>query len=163
MKTSEILQGDVLFVWGKRFIEEAIEHVTHGASHCALFVDSETLVEAQGGRTTGSSPLSSYLNTGDRLEVWRDLTLTDDERSQIVKFAKDHFGIKYDYMAILEELVHFELGISIDDYHEGKRRICSSFVNDCAKSIGHDWANIKHVPAPQDLLVSGKLTRIGNI
>lgn len=46
MEISEIKPGDVLFVWGKGLVEETIEWVTHGPSHCALFIDNKTLAEA---------------------------------------------------------------------------------------------------------------------
>lgn len=161
MEISQIKPGDVLFVWGNGFVEEAIEHVTHGPSHCALFLDCESLAEAQAGRETGTALLSDYLNSDDRLEVWSDETLTDDERADMVTYARNHFGIHYDYLAILVELARFELGIPLDNFHEGKRRICSSFVNDIGNSVGHNWSSVLHAPAPVDLLISGKLTRKG--
>lgn len=160
MKTSEILQGDVLFLYGDGIIKDAIEFITHGSYHCALFYDQETIIEAQDLRKSGISPLSDYLNTNDRLEVWRDISLTEDEREGIVKYAIHHSGIKYDYFAIFEELVRYELGISIDNYNEGNRRICSSFVNDAAKSIGKVWSK-EHIPSPADLAKGGILQRVG--
>ncbi|NRD80264.1 hypothetical protein HPT25_23360 [Bacillus sp. BRMEA1] len=161
MNINEIKPADVLFVWGTGFIDDAIEFVTHGPSHCALFLDNETLVEAQAGRDTGTMNLSFYLNTNARLEVWRDETLTDEDRSKMVSYAKEHFGIHYDYLAILAELARFELNIPINSFHEGKRRICSSFVNDIAMSVGHNWSKVHYAPAPVDLINSGKLTKKG--
>lgn len=157
----EILPGDVLFVWGNGFIDETIEKVTHGPSHCAIFLDTETLAEAQGGRETGTAFLSDYLSTGDRLEVWSDDTLTVEERDKITFFARAHFGLKYDYFAILAELARFEAHIPINSFHEGKRRICSSFVNDCAKSVNKNWSDTPYTPAPIDLLKGGKLKQKG--
>lgn len=157
----EILPGDVLFVWGHGLIDEAIEHISHGPSHCALFLDGETLAEAQGGRESGTVKLCEYLDTNDKLEVWRDETLTDEERESIVSFAKAHFGIPYDYFTVVAELARFELNIPLNGLHEGKRRICSSYINDCAKSVGRNWSNLSYPPAPVDLLISGKLTRKG--
>lgn len=163
MEISEIKPGDLLFVWGHGLIESSIEFITHGASHCALFLDSETLAEAQGGRTTGKAYLSDYLATNDRLEVWRDTTLTDDEREKIVEYAQSHFDIGYDYIAILADFIRFELDIPLDELHEGKKRICSSYVNDCAMSVGHNWSAVSYAPAPVDLMTSKKLTRIGRL
>lgn len=162
MDISKIKPGDVLFVWGNGLIEKAIEEITHGCSHCALFIDNNTLVEAQAGRKTGTIPLVEYLNSDKHLEVWRDESLTDDERNQMVAYAKDHFGIQYDYLAILVELARFELNFPLN-FHEGKRRICSSFINDIVKSVGHNWSSVIHTPAPVDLLNSGKLTRKGEL
>lgn len=158
----EILPGDVLFLWGDGWIDDAIEMVTHGPSHCAIFLEQTTLAEAQAGRVTGTVLLSTYQNTKEKkLEVWTDPTLTDDERKRIVEYAKYHFGIQYDYLAILAELARFEVGIPINSFNEGKRRICSSYINDIAKSVGRNWTNISYAPAPVDLLNSGKLTRKG--
>jgi hypothetical protein len=162
LKTKDILPGDVLFVWGKGPIDEAIEIITQGPSHCAIFLDSDTLAEAQAGRKTGKAYLSNYLAGNVRkLEVWRDETLNDNERKRIVDYAVKSFGIEYDYLAILAELARFELNIAFDHYREGKRRICSSYVNDCGKSVGRNWAKISYAPAPVDLLRGGKLTRKG--
>lgn len=160
MDAIEIKPGDMLFVWGKSLIDDAIEWVTQGPSHCALCVDSETLVEAQGGRLIGTASLSGYLSTYDRLEVWRDESLSDEERQRIITYAYSQFGLPYDYLGILMELARFEFHLPINSFHEGKRRICSSFVYDCAKSVGRTWANVS-VPAPVDLLEGGKLTKKG--
>lgn len=158
----QILPGDILFVWGHGLIEETIELITHGPSHCAIFIDSETLAESQAGKVTGESLLSDYLsNKGDHLEVWRDETLNNDERKRIVDYAKKQFGTGYDYFAILVELARFEINLPINSFHEGKKRICSTYVNDCAKSVGRNWSNVPCAPAPIDLIRSGKLTRKG--
>jgi hypothetical protein len=159
---SEIKTGDVLFVWGNGPIDNAIEFVTHGPSHVAFFIDNQTVAEAQAGRTTGTSLTTDYLKEHDKqLEVWRDETLTEEERVKMVAYAKRHFGIHYDYLAILVELAHFELDLPINSFHEGKRRICSSYVNDIAKSVGRNWSSVPYAPAPVDLINSKKLTRKG--
>lgn len=156
----EILPGDILFVWGVSPTEKVIEFVTHGPSHCALFLDSETLAEAAPGRKIGKALLSDYVKSGDRLEVWSDDTLTPKDREKIVSFAKSLFGTSYDYLAILAELLRFEAALPINSFHEGKKRICSSYVYDCGKSIGKEWSNIK-TPAPVDLLEGGILNPKG--
>lgn len=161
MEISEIKPGDVLFVWGKGLVDETIEWVTHGPAHCAIFIDNKTLAEAQAGRVTGTALLAYYLEEKYRLEVWRDESLTDDERIQMVSYARNHFGIHYDYLAILVDLARFKLDIPLDNFHEGKRRICSSYINDCAKSVGHNWSSVDYAPAPVDLIKGGKLTQKG--
>lgn len=158
----DILPGDILFVWGESILDDAIELVSRGPSHCALVLDGQTLAEAQAGRETGIAYLADYQVAKEKqLEVWTDPTLTHDERKRIVDFAKSKFGEKYDYLAILAELARFEIGVPINSFHEGKRRICSSFVNDCGKSVGRNWSNLPYTPAPVDLLKGGKLTRKG--
>lgn len=162
LETKDILPGDVLIVWGENLIDDAIEFVTHGPSHCALFLDPQTLAEAQGGRVSGTALLADYQSAKEkRLEVWRDETLSDSERKSIIDYAIQHFGIKYDYFAILVELARFEIGIHISDFDEGKRRICSTYVNDCSNAVNRNWANVPYAPAPVDLLKGGKLRQQG--
>lgn len=163
MEVTEIKAGDILFVWGTSFIETAIEDITHGPSHCALFLDSETLIEAQGGRLSGKVPLSEYLNTNDKLEVWRDPTLTDEERKIMVDYALTQEGIHYDYLAVLGEFLRFELNLPLKHWKEGDSRICSSFVCGIASnSVHHKWTSV-HLPAPYDVWADGFLQRIGGL
>jgi hypothetical protein len=163
MKTSEILKGDILFVSGKGIIKSLIEWITHSKYyHTAIFLDSETIAEFQGLRKSGISPLSDYFNKGDKLIVYRDKSLTDQEREQIANYALHQSGKNYDYMAILAELFRYEMHISLDDYNEGQKRICSSFVRDCGLSVGRLWS-LEKVPSPQDLIAGKKLKRIGKL
>jgi uncharacterized protein YycO len=142
--------GDLLFVWGNGWIPDAIEFVTKGPSHVALFVDSDTVAESQGGRDIGEQSLS-YYTSGDveRLEIWRDETLTDDERAEMVRYAKSMYGQPYDYALIPLEFAHFVAGVNIDWYHETNGHICSTYVCEVAEHVGHRWAYSKN-PAPVD-------------
>jgi hypothetical protein len=164
MKTSEILPGDLLFVSGKGIIKSLIEWITHSKYyHVAVFCDEgKTLMEAQGGRKSGTTPLSDYLNTKDKLVIYRDNTLTSTEREKIVTYALENQGLEYDYIGILAELFRYEMHISLDDYNEGKKRICSSFVRDCGLAAGRLWS-LEKVPSPQDLIAGKKLKRIGKL
>jgi uncharacterized protein YycO len=163
MKTSEIMKGDLLFVGGTGIIQFLIQLITRSRfSHVAIFVDSETLVEAKSGRKTGTTLLSTYLNSKNKLVVFRDTSLNEKEREQIAKYALDHQGIEYNYMAILAELARYELGLSLKYYDEGNKRICSSFVNDCGKSVDRQWTTEK-VPSPKDLIKGKQLTKIGKL
>jgi hypothetical protein len=163
MKTSEILPGDLLFVGGRGILKRLIEWITHSQYfHVAIFINDHEVIEAQGGRKSGKTPLSYYLNSKDKLIIYRDKTLTNSERKKIVSYAINHQGIEYNYISILAELVRYELGVSLDDYDEGKKRICSSFVNECGFAGGRVWS-LQKVPSPQDLITSKKLTRIGKL
>lgn len=158
MKTSDILPGDVLFLSGKGIIKSLIEWITHSKYyHCAIFLNNESLVEAQGGEKTSIFPLSKYLNSNDKLYIYRDINLSNFERYKIVNYAMNHLGMKYDYTAILAELARYELGLSLKYFNEGNKRICSSFVNDCySKGIGKKLTEEK-VPSPQDLISGLKM------
>jgi hypothetical protein len=158
MKTSEIKQGDILFVSGNGIIKKLIQWITRSKFyHCAIFIDQNTLVEAQGGEKTSIVPLSKYLNSKDKLYIYRDISLSDFERYKIANYALNHLGMDYDYIAILAEIARYELGLSLKYYDEGNKRICSSFVSDCYLSIGKKLTEEK-VPSPQDL-VSGKVLK----
>jgi hypothetical protein len=162
MKTSEILQGDILFVSGNGIIQTLIQWITRSKYyHCAIFIDDGiSLVEAQGGEKTSIVPLSKYLNTKDKLYIYRDPTLTNFDRYKIANYALNHLGMEYDYIGIIAELVRYELGVSLKYFNEGNKRICSSFVNDAAKSISKVWTD-ENIPSPQDLVSFGKLKKIG--
>jgi hypothetical protein len=137
-----IKPGDVLFVWGKGIVPDIIEAVTHGPSHVAIFVYDTTLYEAQGGREIGDCPLTDYtLGDCERLEVWGDPDMTDEQRQKMVEYAKSLKGTPYDYVLIPLELLRVETGIPIGWYHENKHRICSSYVYDSATHAGRQWAD----------------------
>ena len=152
--------GDILFVTGDTLVDLGIEFVSHGdVSHVAIFIGEDKLFEAQGGRTLGECDLSFYLNDDKvtRLEVWQDTTLTDEERGQIVEFAKSMTGVPYDYTVIPLEVLHFELGVKLDWYRNHKLD-CSEFVNACGEKVGRKWSKVTH-PAPSELKNGGVLKR----
>jgi uncharacterized protein YycO len=164
MKTSEILPGDILFVGGRGIIKSLIEWITHSKYyHCAIFLDQETIAEFQGFRKSGISPISDYFRNGDKLVIYRDKSLNNQECEKIVKYALHQSGKDYDYKAIFEELIRYEFGVNIDSYNEGNKKICSSFVRDCfLNGIGKKLTEQK-VPSPQDLIAGKKLKRIGKL
>lgn len=161
VKAPDIRPADVLFVWGRDFISDAIEFITDGPAHVALCVDNETIAEAQTGRLIGERPFSFYIETADRLEVWRDLTLTDADRAEMLRYASTLYGRPYDYALIPLELLHYVTGVDISFYHEGKARICSTFVYDVYSHVYRDVAapGVDN-PAPADERNGGRLTKI---
>lgn len=151
-----IKPGDLLFVWGDSFIEKGIEWVTHGPSHCAMFIDENTLIEAQAGHPVGEIDLSFYLGKKCKLEVWEDHSLLGWERGKLIDQAQKSKGIPYDNLLIPLELLHFECGLDLHWYHENNRRICSTFIDEAAKQTGRKWSKVPN-PSPVDLLQGGVL------
>ncbi len=145
----EIKSGDLLFVWGSSLMNKGIEFVTHGSSHVAMFINSHTLCEAQGGRGVGESNLSAYTNSGDYLEIWRDNTLAEEELNKMIQFAKSQYGKKYDYILIPLEFFHYEFGLPLDWYKEHGKYICSTYINAIGNSVGRKWSKVMN-PAPKD-------------
>jgi hypothetical protein len=54
------------------------------------------------------------------------------------------------------------LGLSLKYYDEGNKHICSSFVNDCGKSVCKIWTK-ERVPSPQDLVIGKRLVQVGKL
>lgn len=152
-----IKPADVLFCWGYSLIDKGIECVTNGPSHCAMFLDENTLIEAQVGREVGKQSLSFYLDKGCRLEVWADTSLTDAERQQMVEYALSLHGTPYDYLLIPIEALRF-LGANTDWYIENSHLICSTFLTKVANHVKRTWSKELN-PAPVDLMNGGVLTK----
>jgi hypothetical protein len=158
----DIKPGDVLFVWGRGIVADLIEDITNGPSHVALFLNENTLIEAQGGRLVGECSLSFYLDGKTRCEVWGDPELTDEQRQQMIENASTLYGTPYDYLLIPAEFLHFEIGLKLNWFHEHKHLICSSFVDSCGQSVGKLWTTIPN-PAPVDLMRGGVLQKKGDL
>jgi hypothetical protein len=149
----------MFFLYGEpALLIAGIELVTHGPSHVAMFKEEQILIEANGGRLVGEVALQFYLDGHTRCEVWRDPSLTDDERQKMIEYAKTLYGIPYDYMLIPLELLHYETGIPIDWYKENHHLICSSAVYDIAAHVGLKWA-ASAVCAPEGLIDFGTLKK----
>lgn len=162
MRLLEILPADLLLIWAHGVIPELIENVTHGPSHVAMFVNAERLEEAQGGRSIGECALSLYLQSGARLEVWGDPSLTDAERAEMVRFAHTLYGKRYDYALIPLELLHFECGLPLGWYHNDDAFICSGDIDTVARHVGHIWSKTAN-PAPVDFIQGGVLQKKGDL
>lgn len=159
----DLRPGDLLFVWASELITEFIQEVTDGPSHVAMIIDDETVCEAQAGRLSGEERLTFYTEGEfERLELWRDFTLTDAERSRMVETAKALYGIPYDYKLILLELAHFEWHTGLGWYQEDDSMICSTYMNVVARSVGRIWSKVPN-PAPVDLLEGGALLKVGDL
>lgn len=148
--------GDVLFVWGNALIDDAIEDITHGPSHVAIFVSEKRIAEAQGGIKVQENDSSFYSSV--KTEIWTDPSLTDTEREAMVSFAKSLYGMKYDYFLIPLEFFHFEFGEKLGWFREHEHLICSTYVSTIAEKVGKHWAEVKN-PAPVDLLRGGALKK----
>lgn len=157
-----ILPGDVLVQYGNVFFNKIIEQVTHGPSHVALFLTPTILEEAQAGRKAGEIDLSFFTDGNARLEVWGDPALTDAERAEMVSYAHQLYGTKYDYVLMPLELLHFELGLPLGWYHNTDALICSNDVDKIAQHVGRHWSQVPN-PAPVDLITGGVLVKKGEL
>jgi hypothetical protein len=103
--------GDVLLLDGNQKISNAIKYLTQSSwSHAALYVgeysprsehgEPYSLVEANPGEGVILSPLSKYITYNMR--ICRPVGLTSDEIAQVVLFAINRVGFKYDMRHIFD-------------------------------------------------------------
>lgn len=157
----QIKKGDILFVWGKSLVEELITDISHGASHCALFVDENTVCEAQFGRVVGEANLQDYIDDKNtvRLEVWTDDSLTDEQREDMIAYAKTMYGQHYDVKLIPLELIHFLTRNNLEWYREGNEKICSTLVYSAGLKEGRDWSMYVN-PSPPELNIGIRFSQL---
>jgi hypothetical protein len=125
--------GDLIFVRGKpNLIDDTIKvfesietHQPPAAcyTHVAIFMGNGMIAEAQGGRRTGTAPLSQYDGNYDVVTM----NLTDEERGKVVMEAERQFGKEYDWFEIGVLGVEILTGVDIP-YHERNARICTTYV-----------------------------------
>lgn len=101
-------KGDIVLVEGNTRISSAIKYLTQSSwSHAALFIgdkgeaaDQPNLLEADlqdGVRLVG---IEYY--DGFNLRICRPVNLTDKDKDDLVKFAKDKLGHKYDLKNVFD-------------------------------------------------------------
>lgn len=158
MHTLKFQSADLIFIRSKRWIDFPIKLVTQSQyTHVAGYVDSNNLIEAQGLRKTGYVTPDTYLDVSD---VYRDPTLSLQQREQIVTFAKREIGSQYDYVLIGWEALRLVFG-TVLPYAKNNRRICSTLWADAYKSAGVDLCPYHSYPTPSDLVKSPHLRKIG--
>jgi len=112
--TASLRPGDVLLVEGNNHISGVIKYLTQSTwSHAALYVgpldgrtttDGEThsLIEAELGIGVDSAPLSKYSRFHTR--VCRPIGLTEDDCTQVCRYAIERIGLDYDLKNITDLL-----------------------------------------------------------
>lgn len=158
MRPSEVQSADLVFIRGNRWLDLPVQMVTqstytHVAGCCGLGI----IIEAQGLRNTGLEALSSYKGA---LDVYRYPYLTFEQRQEIVAFASEEIGGKYDYLLLGWEALRCIVGVILP-YYKNKRRICSTLWADAYKSAGIDLCPNYKYPTPSDLVKSTRLMKVG--
>jgi Permuted papain-like amidase enzyme, YaeF/YiiX, C92 family len=122
-----IQAGDILLYKSNgSFIEDEISKITHSPYvHVAIAVGDGYIIEANGFIRTREIPVSEEPG----YDVFRIPGLTDEQRKQIVEFAKSKLGTEYDYGEIVGLLIRFELWPTFPGFHEAGHYICSSLVD----------------------------------
>ncbi len=103
--------GDVLLIEGNQRISSIIKYLTQSTwSHAAIFVGDQlsedgdnnppTLVEARAKDGVIAVPLSKFAQFNTR--ICRPIGLSDEDRAQVVQFAVDSLGKKYDLRNVVD-------------------------------------------------------------
>lgn len=104
--------GDVLLVEGNQKLSNAIKYLTQSTwSHAALYIGDNltvpakggeplTLIEADVGKGVIAAPLSKFATYNTR--ICRPVGLTAEEIAQVVRFAVERIGHKYDLRHIID-------------------------------------------------------------
>lgn len=149
--------ADLILVRGDSFIDRGIELVSHSPySHTAGIVRDGELIEAQFGRTTGYEPLDAY---NGEYDVYTCDTLTDDQRTAIVRWVCREIGTPYDLAVIGYEFIHYLLHFDIP-YHEQGKFDCSTLWSNAYKSVGVDLCPNVEYASPGDIANSPLLRKV---
>ncbi len=158
MDVSQLQLADLIFIHSNRWIDFPIKLVTQSQyTHVAGYVGSKKLIEAQGLRKTGYEILGTYKGVSD---VYRYPHLTLQQTQQIIVFAHNEVGSRYDYLLIGWETLRHVFGVILP-YVKNKRRICSTLWADAYKAAGVDLCPNQPYPTPSDLVKSPCLRKIG--
>lgn len=117
--------GDLVFVWGTGITSWAIEEITHGPSHVAIYIGNGKLIEAQGFTKVRIIDLSFYDDCITKVIRFEDLAVDKG----ILWLTNEELGREYDYRDIFILFVQCVFRIKIP-WHEGKRVLCSRLARD---------------------------------
>lgn len=85
-------------------------------------------------------------------------TLTDEQASNIVKYAEQQLGKPYDYEELVDMFLRYVFHIPNNRIEKG-RYVCSTFVNAAYASVGIKLTK-QNLPSPEDIFESLLLTKV---
>lgn len=152
--------GDLIFIRGTQGIAGPIKKLTRSPyTHIAGVVLEDTLIESQGMRRTGYQPVETYRGVSD---IYTCVSLTEAQRHEVVKFATDKMGTKYDYMLIGWLAVRLLFGDGVPMRASKTRQICTTLWAEAYRAAGIDLCpGIAH-PTPGELAQSQYLQHVGS-
>jgi uncharacterized protein YycO len=155
-------KGDIVFYQAvpKNTLEKLIALFSHSKEeiiHVAIYVEEDTVIEANLGRTVGYAKLGS---SKSKKIVKTCPSLSDEQREKIVTYCLQQFGQQYDLREIGELfLKYFHVDIH---YHEKNKKICSTLVNNAYTYAGVTLVGSEDV-SPEDLFESALLVEINRL
>ncbi|MDQ0197883.1 YiiX/YebB-like N1pC/P60 family cysteine hydrolase [Neobacillus ginsengisoli] len=153
-------KGDIILKRGTGRLSSEIEFFTHSQfSHAALVSDPEKklIIEAS-LNGVGYTNLAGFIGFST---VYRMMTLTDEQASNIVTYAEQQLGKPYDYEELVDMFLRYVFHIPNNRIEKG-RYVCSTFVNACYGSAGIKLTK-QNLPSPEDIFESPLLTKVADI
>jgi uncharacterized protein YycO len=153
-------KGDIILKRGTGRLSSGIEFITRSQfSHAALVSDPEKklIIEAS-LNGVAHSKIDNFIGSST---VFRMMTLTDEQASNIVKFAEQQLGKPYDYEELVDMFLRYVFYIPNNKTEKG-RYVCSTFVNAAYASIGIKLTK-QNLPSPEDIYESPLLTKIADL
>lgn len=137
---------DILFYKGNSFLSRLIKRKTHSVySHVALVLDDKHLLQINWNHRI---KIEHIAYTKKKYDVYRlQLELSPFQKMRIKKFIYQTLNTQYDFKEIIGILLKFNIRTN------NKKFICSSWINECFKSIGISLNKDKLV-TPQNLITN---------
>lgn len=133
-KLNMLLPADVVLVRGKTGIGWGIRWFTRGRDEAPTRVNHAELISVGGSikeayaigavATVKERPLLKAKGKRERVEIWRHLDLTDDQRAAIVAHARSYLGRPYGGAKIIPQAIDGFLGKIFGGDPYLARRLC---------------------------------------
>lgn len=95
---SDLKPADILLSTGDAKASKVIRGGTMSRySHAALYIGNSQIIEAIGSGVTLQS-LQDAMSDDTLVSVYRRLRMSDEQRLQVIRYAKEQIGKKYDYV-----------------------------------------------------------------
>lgn len=150
-------KGDIILRRGTGRLSREIEFFTDSQfSHAAIVADPEKklMIEASLNGVVHTN-LDGFIGSST---VYRMTTLTDEQASNIVKYAEQQLGKPYDYEELVDMFLRYVFHIPNNRIEKG-RYVCSTFVNAAYASVGIKLTK-QNLPSPEDIFESPLLTKV---
>lgn len=157
---TDMQPGDLIFIRGTEGIAGPIKKITRSPyTHIAGVVVNDQLLESQALRKTGHQALETYRGVSD---VYICPSVCTAERREIVKFAMQWFGTRYDYLLFGSLAFRHLLGEGMPLYANKGRHICTTLWTQAYRSVGIELCPGIEYPTPGELSQSGLLQYVGS-
>lgn len=119
-------KGDVLFYKGTSLISKLITWVTKSPyTHVALVIGDGEIIESD--RFIKTRRIEIDLT--EPFDVYTVENLSDETREEIVKYALEFVGTKYDYWQIFRDFIRFVFNKKVSFFEFKNKTVCSDIID----------------------------------